>query len=548
MCASAPACAAEESTDESRALRVRFVPQLDAYQWGGDPLLVLRELRSLSSVMVVRVNDSALPTLMELSAEGAYFSWEIELTLLPDVDASTVREAFAFFDSVAEISIESAEPEQAAEQAVQRLAVSASRNTAPPRANANASDTTTIRVTTEKVDKVIDLMGELVIAQAVVRELVRSRASPDGMELQEAVLVAERHLRELQERVMSIRMVPVGAAFARLPRMVRDLAQKLGKSVRLELLGSDTELDKMLVDRVSDPLVHLVRNSLDHGIEQPAERQAGGKSPNARLQVRAYARGGSVFVEVADDGRGLDRDRIRLKAIERGLMGPDDVVGEEQLLKLICHPGFSTKQQVTEVSGRGVGLDVVQSTVDELGGELQVESTMGAGSCFRLRLPLTLTILEGLLLCAGREKCVMPLSDIAFSTQIKPGQARSLAGRGRVLDLGNEVLPLLELSAVLGQGPNVDETAPLAVVVQAGGYRYALRISGLLGQTQAVVKSLESHYRRVPGIMGATILGDGHVALILDGQGVATASGLQRGNRSDNSRAAQDQRSPGALA
>jgi two-component system chemotaxis sensor kinase CheA len=320
--------------------------------------------------------------------------------------------------------------------------------------------------------------------------------------------------------------------------VVRDLAQKLGKQVRLELLGTETELDKTLMDKVSDPLMHLVRNALDHGIEPPAERIAQGKSDTATLQVHAYARGGNVFVEVQDDGRGLDRDRIRAKAIERGLLAENDVVSEEQLWKFIFHPGFSTKLEVTEVSGRGVGLDVVQRTVDELGGELQVESTRGAGTCFRLRLPLTLTILDGLLLCAGNETCVLPLSDIAFSTRITSGQARTLAGTGEVLDLGKEVLPLVELSTILGQTTGLGEGG-LAVVVHCGGFRYALRVGALLGQTQAVVKSLESHYRRIPGIMGATILGNGRVALILDGQGVATAAGLQR-SRHDNARSTRD--------
>ena len=527
--------AAQEAAGTQR-VRVRFSPKPDAYQWGGDPLLVLRELRSLSSSMLVRLDDSALPELSELQPENAYLRWELELTLLPDVEIARVQEAFSFFDGVAELSCERCDT-RARAQAPHVGSSTASDVAAQSAPRTAANDAATIRVTTEKVDKVIDLMGELVIAQAVVRELIRKQTGTN-VALQEAVLLADRHLRDLQERVMSIRMVPVGAAFARVPRVVRDLAQQLGKEVQLELLGTETELDKTLMDKLADPLMHLVRNALDHGIESPEERLAQGKPQTALLQVHAYARGGNVFVEVSEDGRGLDRERIRAKAVERGLMSAADELPDEQLWKFIFHPGFSTKQEVTEVSGRGVGLDVVQRSVEELGGELVVESARGKGTSFRLRLPLTLTILDGLLLCAGSETCVLPLSDIAFSLRIAPGQARPLVGAGYILDLGNEAVPLLDLASVLGR-PTSAEPAPLAVVIHCGGYRYALRVDALLGQTQAVVKSLESHYRRIPGIMGATILGDGRVALILDAQGVATAAGLRR-NRVENLRSSAD--------
>ncbi|MET0389276.1 MAG: chemotaxis protein CheA [Polyangiales bacterium] len=522
-----------------RPLQVRFKPQPDAFQWGGDPLLVLREIRSYATTLQTRIDRSRLPPLAELNAESAYLGWEIAVTLQPDVEVDRIRDAFSFFDGLCELSIEASADEDAAadgvEQANQqpRAAAAGGDGHAAP-AHKPGAEVATIRVTTEKVDKVIDLMGELVIAQAVVRELVRKQAVPGNVALQEAVLLTDRHLRDLQERVMSIRMVPVGAAFSRVPRVVRDLAQRLEKSVRLELLGTETEMDKTLMDKLSDPLMHLVRNALDHGIEPPHEREAAGKPATALLQVSAYARAGNVFVEVSEDGRGLDRDRIRAKAIERGLLSDEDQASDEQLWKFIFHPGFSTKQEVTDVSGRGVGLDVVQRSVEELGGELQVHSERGRGTSFQLRLPLTLTILDGLLLCTGSETCVLPLTDIAFSLRIAAGQARSLAGAGEVLDLNSETLPLLDLASVLGRGSSDPTPQALAVVVQSGGYRYALRVDALLGQTQAVVKSLETHYRRVPGIMGATILGDGRVALILDGQGVAAAAGLRR--RVDNVR------------
>jgi two-component system chemotaxis sensor kinase CheA len=537
--------AADHAPEHARTIRIHFRPQADGFQYGGDPLLVFREIRTLASQMRTHLDASHLPQLAELTPQDACLAWEIELSLLPDVELDRVRDAFSFFDGLAELTIETlAQPMGSAPKAA-TAAAPAPVHKAPPGEPAAAhkpaagSDVATIRVTTDKVDKVIDLMGELVIAQAVVRELVKKQGGVGNVELQEAVLLADRHLRDLQERVMSIRMVPVGAAFARVPRVVRDLAQRLGKQVRLELLGTETEMDKTLMDKLSDPLMHLVRNALDHGIEPPDQRIAAGKDGTATLQVSAYARGGNVFVEVSDDGRGLDRDRIRTKAVERGLLGADDAISDEALWKFIFHPGFSTKQEVTDVSGRGVGLDVVLRSVEELGGELQVHSTFGRGALFQLRLPLTLTILDGLLLCSGTETCVLPLTDIAFSLRIAPGQARSLAGSAEILDLRSESLPLLDLAGVLGRSRPADSDCPLAVVVQSGGYRYALRVDALLGQTQAVVKSLETHYRRVPGIMGATILGDGRVALILDGQGVAAAAGLRRGSenvRSSNER------------
>jgi two-component system, chemotaxis family, sensor kinase CheA len=514
-------------------MRIHFRPQPEAFQCGGDPGLVFRELRTLSSALEVTWHDAALPGLDQLVADNAYAAWDVRLVPLPGVDANRVREAFAFFDGVAQLEVEL----DSALSTPPSAAASSAEAAEPERARGADKDASTLRVATDKIDKVIDLVGELVIAHSAVRELVRMLGPAKAVALQEAVLLEERHLRELQERVMAVRMVPVGSVFARLPRLVRDLSQKLGKNVRLELKGGDTELDKTLIEKLGDPLLHLVRNSLDHGIETPAERQAAGKPETALLRASAFARGGNVFIEVSDDGRGLDRERIRARAVQRGLISETDELSEDQVFKLICSPGFSTKEDVSDVSGRGVGLDVVQRNIQELGGGLQIESEFGHGACFSMRLPLTLTIVDGLLLSSGAETCVMPLLDVAFSLRIAPGQARPLAGVGEILDLPGEALPLLDLSTVLGRRTDCAEPGPLAVVVHSGNYRYALRVDALLGQTQAVVKSIETHYRRVPGIMGATILGNGKVALILDGPGVASAAGLRRG-RGDEAHAA----------
>jgi two-component system, chemotaxis family, sensor kinase CheA len=504
--------------------RIHFTPQPDALQFGGDPLLVLRELKSYAADFQVALDVSRVPSLAQLSPDTSYFGWTIELTLALDAEERNLHDALAFFDGLAVVSVDKLAP---------RDPDAPSRETTRPsgpvaaEVAAKPADVSTIRVATDKVDKIIDVMGELVIAHSAVRELVRTSAA--GPALQEAVLLAERHLRELQGRVMSVRMVPVSSTFGRLPRMVRDLGKKLAKSVHLELRGTETELDKTLAEKLGDPLGHLVRNALDHGVETPAERAAAGKSETAQVTVSAYARGGNVFIEVRDDGRGLDRERIRSLAIERGVIGGADVLGDEQVFKLICSPGFSTKQTVTDVSGRGVGLDVVQRNLEELGGDLEIESERGRGTCFRLRLPLTLAIIDGLLLSAAGQTCVLPLVDIAYSHRVLPGQVQELIGAGLILDVSGEALPMLDLAAMLGGPANDAAPGTLAVVVASGQFRYALRVDALLGQSQAVVKSLETHFRRVPGIMGATILGDGRVALILDAQGIAVAAGLRRG-------------------
>lgn len=517
-----------EADEAIECMRVHIALGAEAFQCGGDPLLVFRELRALCADFSVHMHDDALPGLGELVGDQAYIAWDLVLTPLPGVDEASVREAFSFFDGVVQLNITC----DRAAGAARTVPPSAAQPESDERSRVVDKDASTLRVATDKIDKVIDLVGELVIAHSAVRELVKSLVPTKAMALQEAVLLEERHLRELQQRVMAVRMVPVGTAFARLPRVVRDLSQRLGKKVQLELKGGDTELDKTLTEKLGDPLLHLVRNSLDHGIETPAERAAAGKPETATLNASAIARGGSVFIEVRDDGRGLDRERIRARAIARGLIAPSDVLSDEQIYKLICSAGFSTKEEVSDLSGRGVGLDVVQRNIEELGGGLSIESEPGHGACFRMRLPLTLTIVDGLMLASGQETCVLPLLDVAFSLRIAEGQARLFAGKGEILDLQSETLPLLDLAEVLGRQRAPEEAAELAVVVHAGAYRYALRVGGLLGQTQAVVKTLETHYRRVPGIMGATILGNGKVALILDGQAVASAAGL-RSSRGD---------------
>ena len=512
-----------------RAFSVRFAPKREAFQCGADPLLVLRELSSIAESYAANMTD-AVPSLDELDSELCYLSWQLELGLLPEVDRAALDEAFMFVEDVAEIQIQATALVEVAPAQGTLTDPTASAGAEPGKIGRSSNEAATIRVATEKIDRLVDLVGELVIAHSAVRELSKF-PTPERMALlQEAVQQTERHLRELQERVMSVRMVPMSTVFSRLSRVVRETSGKLGKQVQLELDGSETELDKGLAERLGDPLLHLVRNAIDHGLESPEVRVAAGKSPTGKLRIVARPRGGSVVVEVTDDGRGLNRAKIMQKAIERGLLSADAALSDEQVYALISSPGFSTADSVTDLSGRGVGLDVVKRNISEIGGDLSIRSEAGQGSSFTIRLPLTLTIMEGLLLKAGNTVCVVPLVDVAFSLRLRPEQQTSLAGLGDVLHLPGETVPLLELAQLLAL-PAREKQGELAVVVQTGSHRYALRVDALLGQAQVVVKSLETHFKRLPGILGATILGDGQVALILDGAGLAAVAGLDGNER-----------------
>lgn len=321
---------------------------------------------------------------------------------------------------------------------------------------------------------------------------------------------------------MRMRMLPVEAAFSRLPRMVRDLAAQLHKQVRLATSGESTELDKGVMEKLVDPLVHLVRNAIDHGLEAPGARVASGKDACGTLHLAARHQGGQIVIEVGDDGRGLDRARILAKAAERGIaIAPD--APDAQVWDLVFHPGFSTAATISEISGRGVGMDVVRSNIAALGGTVDIASRAGAGTTVTIRLPLTLAILDGMTVAVGSEVYVLPLNVVVESLQPAHGDVRTVARDARVLRLREDVLPLVDLRARFGLDAANDDTVPLAVVVEADGMRVALAVDALLGQQQVVVKTLETHYRRVPGVSGATILGDGRVALIVDAAALARA-------------------------
>jgi two-component system chemotaxis sensor kinase CheA len=350
--------------------------------------------------------------------------------------------------------------------------------------------------------------------------------------LREGLAQLERHTRELQESVMQIRMLPISFSFSRFPRLVHDLSLKLNKKIELRMTGESTEVDKTVIEKIGDPLVHLVRNSLDHGIEMPEERLAAGKSETGEVQLNAFHKGGSIVIEIRDDGRGLNKDKLLSKAIERGLVPLDNNLSDKQIYELIFAPGFSTADQVSDVSGRGVGMDVVRRNINELGGSIEIESYPGKGSAIIIRLPLTLAILDGQTISVGEETYIVPLVSIVESIQISEEVINRVAGRGETFKLRDEYLPIVRLHDVFGiRHPKAQRLQEgLLVVVEGDGRRCGLFVDDLLGQQQVVIKSLEANYRKVDGISGATILGDGSVALILDIPGLMRLAGQAHGD------------------
>ncbi|CAB3921060.1 chemotaxis protein CheA [Achromobacter piechaudii] len=409
----------------------------------------------------------------------------------------------------------------AAAEAITQAAARASRPAAPAHAD---KESTSIRVGVEKVDQVINLVGELVITQAMLAQTASTLDPVLHDRLLNGMEQLERNARDLQEAVMSIRMMPMDYVFSRFPRLVRDIAGKMGKQIELQTYGRATELDKSLIERIIDPLTHLVRNSLDHGIETPEKRIAAGKDPVGQLVLSAQHNGGNIVIEVSDDGGGLNREKILKKAMAQGLAvnenSPDD-----EIWQLIFAPGFSTAEKVTDISGRGVGMDVVRRNIQDMGGHVQLSCEPGNGTTTRIVLPLTLAILDGMSVRVGEETFILPLNHVTESLQPTNDQIYSVAGNERVMHVRGEYLPLVEMHRVFSVGEaQTDPTQAIAVIMQAEDRRFALLVDHLIGQHQVVVKNLESNYRKVPGISAATILGDGSVALIVDVFALARAN------------------------
>jgi two-component system chemotaxis sensor kinase CheA len=442
---------------------------------------------------------------------------------LPASPAPAAETAYGFFDDAPGTPSGSApqSPGRRASDDPDAAAVRVGRRATDKVAVPAQAETSSIRVGVDKVDKLINLVGELVITQAMIVQSGRELDPVLHSKLLDGLSQLDRNTRDLQEAVMSIRMMPVSFAFSRYPRVVRDLAAKMGKKIELKTEGESTELDKGVIEKLADPLTHLVRNSVDHGFELPEVRVAAGKPAHGTLELSAFQQGGNVFVRVEDDGAGLNRERILAKARERG-MAVSDTMTDSEVWELVFQPGFSTAAVVSDVSGRGVGLDVVARNIKALGGRVDVESEAGKGTRVTVRLPLTLAILDGLSVAVGNELYILPLACIVESLQPAAKDINTIAGLGRTVRVRGEYLPIVALHELFGletQCTSVEQG--IVVIVEADERKTALLVDALVGQQQVVIKSLESNYRKVPGVSGATILGDGRVALILDATALA---------------------------
>lgn len=540
--------------------RVEFRPDRELFSSGTNPILLLRDLATLGQVSASEMHADELPKLSDLDPAQCYLAWTIELTTLRT--EAELREVFEFVEHLAEISIqrldvtdkdkqetelrgpdrssvattsastlnaETAAAKQREEMRTTRVAPTSPQSRGPSRSGTKATtagESSSIRVATDKVDRLIDLVGELVIAHVMTAQMVE-RFTPDCLsKLRESVAAMERNTRELHERVMSIRMLPVGTLFHRYTRTVYDIAQSTCKQIRLITSGEETEIDKSMLELLGDPMTHLIRNAADHGVELPEVRVAAGKPAEGTIRLSAFHRAGRVVIEISDDGGGMDLERIRAKAIERGLITPNAQLSDEQLRMLIFEPGFSTCDEVSDLSGRGVGMDVVRQNVQRLNGTVTVASQTGTGSTVSIELPLTLAILEGLLIGVAGRTLVLPLLSVVETVSPRLGQIERVGEQGEVIVIRNQSIPLLRLRRFVGlkpggrpdnlAGSEEDAPRPLVVVVETGRKKIGLVVDELLGQQQVVVKSLEKHLRRVEGLMGATILGDGCVAPIVD--------------------------------
>jgi len=523
----------DEKGDERRlGWHIEFTPHDDLLSTGNDPALLLSELRDLGE-LTLKMDDAALPTFSSMNPEQCYLKWSMDL-LEKDaesiVEEAQITEIFEWVEDECDLLIKGIYPERKSsdrragdrredpeDQGGRR---SASRRTASRRPSDKkpTQQSTNIRVDTNRIDELIDMVGELVITQSMLGQLGEEFEMDKLVRLREGLEELERNSREIQEAVMRVRMQPISFAFNRFPRMIHDLSQKLSKKVRLDLVGEETEMDKMVMEKINDPLVHLVRNSMDHGLEGPEERLAACKEEEGYVRLKAFHQGGSIVVEVSDDGRGLDREKLFNIAVKKGVIQETDVLTDEQVFMLLFAAGFSTAEKLSDISGRGVGLDVVRRNIESLGGSVGVSSVFGEGTVFTIRLPLTLAVLDGQLLQVDGQTYVLPLSAIIESLQMDAASISGLAGDTMVYRLRDQYIPIISLSKLFATGDDSDKdmAGKLLVIVEWADKHIGLRVDDLLSQQQVVIKSLETNYERVTGLSGATILGDGTVSLILD--------------------------------
>ena len=515
---------------------IQFKPHRGFFLSGNDPLRNLRELATLGEFESA-CDTAELPLLSDIDPEASYLGWTGRLRSVHTIDA--VRDVFAWVTEDCTLSIRELQELDALPNFHQNDdpgPQSHERRSGDPTPGRRASDkvivdlasgdlsTTaraqTLQVGADKVDSLVNLVGELVITQTMLKQSVDKFEMSRLAQLQATLAILERNTRELQQAVLAIRMLPVSFVFGRFHRMVRDIGMSLGKKVELNISGESSELDKSVIEKLFDPLTHLVRNALDHGLETAEERQQAGKSEIGTISLHAQHRGGLIEIQVHDDGRGINPEKIKVKALELGLIGPYDEPDIYSLQQMIFRSGLSTANKVTDLSGRGVGLDVVRENIPSLGGRVEVTSSPGVGSTFTIRLPLTLAIVEGMFVQVGADTFVLPLAFITECMQSSGHAVKRIAGQGMVVEVRGEYLPVVELRQVCNIANGFDVGQGVFVLMEAENKRVALLVDTLLGQDQVVIKSLESNYRKVDHLAGATILGDGRVALILDANSI----------------------------
>ncbi len=537
-----------DSQSDSDTYQIDFKPHHHLFKTGNEPLIMISELEQLGELDTTVFYDE-VPEITNLSSDECFLHWRFFLNT--SHGESAIKEVFEWVEDDADITIElcgglftdelpapendsstvdqepliqEPEPKQA-EQAKPIKPTSANTNK-----KSTTPESTSIRVGIDKVDSLINMVGELVITQAMLNQLSEQDITPATITaLQEGLAQLAHNTRDLQENVMRIRMLPINFVFSRFPRLVRDIAQKLNKQVELKLIGEQTELDKTVMEKISDPMVHLVRNSLDHGLETVEKRLQAGKDPVGTVTLNAFHQGGNIVIEIMDDGQGLNTKKIQEKAIANGLISADNHLSNEEINELIFMPGFSTMDEVSDLSGRGVGMDVVKRNIQSLNGSVEVTSAPGVGSTFTIRLPLTLAILDGQLVKVAQHTYIIPLISIVESLQIDIAKVSRVGKNLDVLRLRDEYIPILRLYDIFNHDnaiESLDKT--LLVVVETDNQKVGLLVDDLLSQQQVVIKSLEANYQKVDGISGATILGDGRVSLIVDISGLIKLSGLKK--------------------
>jgi two-component system, chemotaxis family, sensor kinase CheA len=493
--------------------QINFAPHENLFDTGNEPILILRELSRLGECKVTAYTHR-VPSLESLNPSACYLGWSITITT--EKPESLIREAFEFVTDHCDLTLSE----------VHDAEITASITDTKPRAVAitpqedasiKSIQSTSIRVDIDKIDRLVNMVGELVITEAMLRAQTRSMALDEFQGLLRGVDELSQHTRELQEAVMSVRMQPVKSIFSRMPRIVRDLSGQLGKDIKLEMFGENTEVDKTVIEQLGDPLTHMIRNSVDHGIEKPEIRLQNGKPAQGTIQLSADHRGGHIIIEIRDDGAGINRTKVLSKAKEKGLIAPDATLTDEECDNLIFMAGFSTAEVVSNVSGRGVGMDVVKRNIEGMGGTVKVTTEPGKGSRFIVSLPLTLAILDGMIVRVGNEHYIIPITSIIETLRPRADAVSHVEGHSDVINVRGEFVSIVYLSRIFKiANAESDPSKALIVLVESGNEKLGLMVDELIGQQQVVIKSLEANTDPVKGISGATILGDGRVSLILE--------------------------------